>query len=209
MKKRKNILSVATICLTALFLVGCSNNSNGNKSDSNNPKSSQKAKKTNTQKTSFRKSFDKFQVGDVMQQGNGGSTLKDVKNILGQPNSISSTEVKGFKVKSYSWSKYGTTIIVQFSHKKAITKTVSGFKWSRNSTKLTLKAFNSIKTGSSYSTLVKTYGEPDGLNENVVLGKKNVTAVYFTGIKAKSAGANASFTFADDKLVSKTETNLK
>ena len=209
MKKRKNILSVATICLTALFLVGCSNNSNGNKSDSNKPKSSQKAKKTNTQKTSFRKSFDKIQVGDVMQQGNGGSTLKDVKNILGQPNSISSTEVKGFKVKSYSWSKYGTTIIVQFSHKKAITKTVSGFKWSRNSTKLTLKAFNSIKTGSSYSTLVKTYGEPDGLNENVVLGKKNVTAVYFTGIKAKNAGASASFTFADDKLMSKTETNLK
>ena len=144
-----------------------------------------------------------------MQQGNGGSTLKDVKNILGQPNSISSTEVKGFKVKSYSWTKYGTTIMVQFSHKKAITKTVSGFKWSWNSTKLTLKAFNSIKTGSSYSTLVNTYGEPDGLNENVVLGKKNVTAVYFTGIKGKNAGANASFIFADDKLVSKTETNLK
>ena len=209
MKKRKNVLSVAAICLAALSLVGCSNSSKGNKSDNNKPKSSQKAKKTNTQKTSFRKSFDKIQVGDVMQQGNGGSTLKDVKNILGQPNSISSTEVKGFKVKSYSWIKYGTTIMVQFSHKKAITKTVSGFKWSRNSTKLTLKGFNSIKTGSSYSTVVNTYGEPDGLSENVVLGKKNVTAVYFTGIKAKSAGANVSFTFADDKLVSKTETNLK
>ena len=39
MKKRKNILSVATICLTALFLVGCSNNSNGNKSANNKPKS--------------------------------------------------------------------------------------------------------------------------------------------------------------------------
>ena len=209
MKRRKNVLSVVAICLAALSLVGCSNSSSSNKSDNNKPKSNQKVKKTNTQKTSFRKSFDKIQVGDVMQQGNGGSTLKDVKNILGQPNSISATEIKGFKVKSYSWTKYGTTIMVQFSHKKAITKTVSGFKWTRHSTKLKLKAFNSIKTGSSYKALVNSYGEPDGLNENVVLGKKNVTAVYFTGIKAKSAGANASFTFADDKLVSKTETNLK
>ena len=102
MKKRKNILSVAAICLAVLSLVGCSNKSSNNKSNNNKPKSSQKAKKTNTQKTSFRKSFDEIQVGDVMQQGNGRSTLKDVKNILGQPNSISSTEVKGFKVKSYS-----------------------------------------------------------------------------------------------------------
>lgn len=144
-----------------------------------------------------------------MQQGNGGSTIKDVKGILGQPESVSSTAVKGFKVKSYSWTKYDTTILVQFSHKKAITKTVSGFKWTRSSNKLSLKAFNSLKDGSSYSTVVNAYGEPDGLSENVVLGKKNVNAVYFTGIKAKNAGASASFSFTDDKLVSKTQTNLK
>ena len=112
---------------------------------------------------------------------------------MGQPESVSSTAVKGFKVKSYSWTKYDTTILVQFSHKKAITKTVSGFKWNRSSNKLSLKAFNSLKDGSSYSTIANAYGEPDGLSENVVLGKKNVTAVYFTGIKAKNAGASASF----------------
>lgn len=207
MKKFKKILTVAATVMIALSLVGCSDNSS--KSGSSKPKSSQKVKKTNTQKTSFRKSYDKIKVGDVMQQGNGGSTIKDVKGILGQPESVSSTAVKGFKVKSYSWTKYDTTILVQFSHKKAITKTVSGFKWTRSSNKLSLKAFNSLKDGSSYSTVVNAYGEPDGLSENVVLGKKNVTAVYFTGIKAKNAGASASFSFTDDKLISKTQTNLK
>ena len=38
-----------------------------------------------------------------MQQGTGGSTIKDVKAILGQPELVSSTAVKGFKVKSYSY----------------------------------------------------------------------------------------------------------
>ena len=38
-----------------------------------------------------------------MQQGTGGSTIKDVKAISGQPESVSSTAVKGFKVKSYSY----------------------------------------------------------------------------------------------------------
>ena len=107
-----------------------------------------------------------------MQQGNGGSTIKEVKGILGQPESVSSTAVKVFKVKSYSWTKFDTAILVQFSHKKAIIKTVSGFKWARSSNKLSLKAFNSLKDGSSYSTVVNAYGEPDGLSENVVLGKK-------------------------------------
>ena len=100
MKKFKKILTVAATGMIALSLVGCSDNS---KSGSSKPKSSQKVKKTNTQKTSFRKSYDKIKVGDVMQQGTGGSTIKDVKAILGQPESVSSTAVKGFKVKSYSY----------------------------------------------------------------------------------------------------------
>lgn len=56
--------------------------------------------------------------------------------------------------------------------------------------------------------MVNAYGEPDGLHENVVLGKRNITVVYDTGINAKSAGANASFTYADNKLVSKTQTKI-
>ena len=144
-----------------------------------------------------------------MQQGNGGSTIKDVKGILGQPESVSSTAVKRFKVKSYSWTKYDTTILVQFNHKNAITKTVSGFKWTRSSNKLSLIAFKSLKDGSSYNTIVNAYGEPDGLSENVVLGKRNVTAVYFIGIEAKNAGASASFSFTNDEPVSKAQTYLK
>ncbi|MEB3365196.1 hypothetical protein SDC49_21670 [Lactobacillus sp. R2/2] len=48
MKKFKKILTVAATGMIALSLVGCSDNSS--KSGSSKPKSSQKVKKTNTQK---------------------------------------------------------------------------------------------------------------------------------------------------------------
>lgn len=51
MKKFKKILTVAATGMIALSLVGCSDNSS--KSGSSKPKSSQKVKKTNTQKNFF------------------------------------------------------------------------------------------------------------------------------------------------------------
>ncbi|WP_369916841.1 DUF3862 domain-containing protein [Lactobacillus sp. ESL0228] len=149
-----------------------------------------------------------MKVGDIAQQGAGGTSIDEVTTLLGQPTSTSTAKVSGFKVKSYNWTKSDTSILVQFFHKKAITKTISGFKWDRTSKKLDLKAFNKVKDDSSYESLVKSFGEPDGLNENVIMGQTNVTAVYMTGIKGKE-GANATFVFDNNKLTSKAQTDLK
>ncbi|AIS09052.1 hypothetical protein LACWKB8_0781 [Lactobacillus sp. wkB8] len=59
MKKFKKILTVAATGMIALSLVGCSDNS---KSGGSKPKSSQKVKKTNTQKTSFRNHTTKLKL---------------------------------------------------------------------------------------------------------------------------------------------------
>lgn len=206
--KFKKALSVVGVGLLAASMVGCSSNSSESKSSGNETKTTQPKKKKTEQKNTFRKNYDKIKVGDVAQQGNGGTSIDEVTALLGQPTSTSTTKVSGFKVKSYNWTKSDTSILVQFSHKRAITKTISGFKWDRTSKKLDLKAFNKVKDDSSYESLVKSFGEPDGLNENVIMGQTNVTAVYMTGIKGKE-GANATFVFDNNKLTSKAQTDLK
>lgn len=206
--KFKKALSVVGVGLLAASMVGCSSNSSESKSSGNETKTTQPKKKKTEQKNTFRKNYDKIKVGDVAQQGNGGTSIDEVTALLGQPTSTSTTKVSGFKVKSYNWTKSDTSILVQFSHKRAITKTISGFKWDRTSKKLDLNAFNKVKDDSSYESLVKSFGEPDGLNENVIMGQTNVTAVYMTGIKGKE-GANATFVFDNNKLTSKAQTDLK
>ena len=206
--KVKKALSVVGVGLLAASMVGCSSNSSESKSSGNETKTTQPKKKKTEQKNTFRKNYDKIKVGDVAQQGNGGTSIDEVTALLGQPTSTSTTKVSGFKVKSYNWTKSDTSILVQFSHKRAITKTISGFKWDRTSKKLDLNAFNKVKDDSSYESLVKSFGEPDGLNENVIMGQTNVTAVYMTGIKGKE-GANATFVFDNNKLTSKAQTDLK
>lgn len=206
--KFKKALSVVGVGLLAVSMAGCSSNSSESKSSGNETKTTQPKKKKTEQKNAFRKNYDKIKVGDVAQQGNGGTSIDEVTALLGQPTSTSTTKVSGFKVKSYNWTKSDTSILVQFAHKRAITKTISGFKWDRTSKKLDLKAFNKVKDDSSYESLVKSFGEPDGLNENVIMGQTNVTAVYMTGIKGKE-GANATFVFDNNKLTSKAQTDLK
>ena len=208
MNKFKKALSVVGVGLLAASMVGCSSYSSESKTNSTGAKPTQQKKKKTEQKTAFREKYDKIKVGDVAQQGNGGTSIDEVTALLGQPNSTSTAKVSGFKVKSYNWTKSGTDILVQFAHKKAITKTISGFKWSRTSKKLDLKAFNKVKDDSTYDALVKSFGEPDGLNESVVMGQTNVTAVYMTGIKGKD-GATATFVFDNNKLTSKAQTDLK
>ena len=206
--KFKKALSVVGVGLLAVSMAGCSSNSSESKSSGSETKTTQPKKKKTEQKNTFRKNYDKIKVGDVAQQGNGGTSIDEVTALLGQPTSTSATKVSGFKVKSYNWTKSDTSILVQFAHKRAITKTISGFKWDRTSKKLDLKAFNKVKDDSSYESLVKSFGEPDGLNENVIMGQTNVTAVYMTGIKGKE-GANATFVFDNNKLTSKAQTDLK
>ena len=158
MNKFKKALSVVGVGLLAASMVGCSSNSSKSKSSSTGTKTTQQKKKKTEQKTAFREKYDKIKVGDVAQQGNGGTSIDEVTALLGQPNSTSTAKVSGFKVKSYNWTKSGTDILVQFAHKKAITKTISGFKWSRTSKKLDLKAFNKVKDDSTYDALVKSFG---------------------------------------------------
>lgn len=207
----RKIISVlgATALVASLGLTGCSNSSNSNSSS----KSSKVSKKSNDNKIIFqdkelRSKFDQIKVGEIMNQGNGGSTETEVKKLLGSPTSTSSSKTNGIKTSSHVWNKGKVQITVAFVDHNAISKMITGFKWNGRPDKLDLKAYNHVKDGSSYDSLVKKFGEPDGLDESLIMGTRTVMATYITGVKG-DAGASAVFSFSNNKLTNKTQTDLK
>jgi hypothetical protein len=166
------------------------------KSSSNN--------KVITQNTEFRKAFDNIAVGDLMSHGDGGTALSDVEKALGKPSSTSTQDVQGVQIKNYIWSKGGVSITVEFNGDQAVSKGITGFKFSRTP-KFDLDAYNSLADGSSYDNVVSKYGEPDGLSEMIIGGEKTVSATWITGTK----GGTITLSFTNDSLTSKAQSGLK
>ena len=206
--KKKYLVAATGLALLGLSLSACSSNS----SKGNSEKTTEQSKKKNeviSQNKELREKFDQIKVGNFLSQGEGGSTIDEVKQLLGSPTSTTTTSSNGVKLKQLTWTKGAVTVAIQtLKSDKVVSKEITGFKWGKRDEKLTLGDFNNIADGSTYQSLVDKYGEPDGLHEANVAGTKITNAVWLTGIKGDD-GANATLSFENDKLTSKTQTKLK
>lgn len=171
---------------------------------SENNSSSSSSNKISAQNAALRKAFDNITVGDLMNHGDGGTTLDTVEKALGKPSATSATTVQGIETKNYIWSKGGVSITVAFNGDQAVSKHITGFKFSR-APKFDLDTYNSLEDGSLYDDVVSKYGEPDGLSEMIIGGNKNVTATWVTGTK----GGTITLEFTNDSLVSKAQSGLE
>lgn len=171
---------------------------------SENNSSSSSNNKISAQNAALRKAFDNITVGDLVNHGDGGTTLDTVEKALGKPSATSATTVQGIETKNYIWSKGGVSITVAFNGDQAVSKHITGFKFSR-APKFDLDTYNSLEDGSLYDDVVSKYGEPDGLNEMIIGGNKNVTATWATGTK----GGTITLEFTNDSLVSKAQSGLE
>jgi hypothetical protein len=209
--KFKKVALISAVVIAGLSLSACSSSNNENssaKSTQTSKKKSNSVDKTISQNKELRSKFDKIKVGDLMSQGKGGDTEKQVKALLGSPNSTTSSKTEGIKTSGASWTKGKVTITVAYVDKHAISKMITGFKWAGRPAKLDKKSFDAIADGSTYKSVIKKYGEPDGLDESLIMGKKTVSATWLTGVKGDT-GANAVLTFTNNKLTDKTQTDLK
>lgn len=210
MKLKKVALITATVA-AGLSLSACSssnNESSSAKSTQTSKKKSSSADKIISQNKELRSKFDQIKVGDLMSKGKGGDTEKQVKALLGSPNSTISSKTEGIKTSGATWNKGKVSITVAYVDKHAISKMITGFKWTGRPAKLDKKAFDAIADGSTYESVINKYGEPDGLDESLIMGKKTVAATWITGVKGDT-GANAVLTFTNNKLTDKTQTDLK
>src|SRR5699024_9473052 len=161
-------------------------------------------------KKAVRAVYDSVVVGDLMNNGEGGTTKDTVVNVYGNPASTSTTSINGMNVEQVTWigngNATGITVSIQFINNNATSKMISGFQFSRDS-KIGLTEFNNLTTGTSYNDVVNTLGEPDTTSESLISGSKSVTANWITGIKG-NVGANFVLQFTNDSLTSKSQSGL-
>lgn len=207
--KKKYLVAATGLALLGLSLSACSSNGS---SKGNSEKTTEQSKKKNeviSQNKELREKFDQIKVGNFLSQGEGGSTTDEVKQLLGNPTSSTTTSSNGVKVKQLTWTKGAVTVAIQtLDSNKVVSKEITGFKWGKRDEKITLGEFNNIADGSTYQDIVNKYGEPDGLHEANVAGTKITNAVWLTGIKSDD-GASATLSFENDKLTTKSQTKLK
>lgn len=207
------LLSVAT-------LSACSSSKTDNKNTSSSSSVEQTTSSTSETtasstsvdetKKAVRTVYDSVVVGDLMNNGEGGTTKDTVVNAYGNPASTSTTSINGMNVEQVTWigngNATGITVSIQFINNNATSKMISGFQFSRDS-KIGLTEFNNLTTGASYNDVVNTLGEPDTTSESLISGSKSVTANWITGIKG-NVGANFVLQFTNDSLTSKSQSGL-
>lgn len=207
------LLSVAT-------LSACSSSKTDNKNTSSSSSVEQTTSSTSSTtasstsvdetKKAVRAVYDSVVVGDLMNNGEGGTTKDTVVNAYGNPASTSTTSINGMNVEQVTWignsNATGITVSIQFINNNATSKMISGFQFSRDS-KIGLTEFNNLANGTSYADVVNTLGEPDTTSESLISGSKSVTANWITGIKG-NVGANFVLQFTNDSLTSKSQSGL-
>lgn len=73
--------------------------------------------------------FNKIECATISMttfQYEGGMTLNEVKDILGEPDNSTSSSVMGYTAIAYTWGDEKKNIIVSFYNNKAIVKTQVG-----------------------------------------------------------------------------------
>lgn len=207
------LLSVAT-------LSACSSSKTDNKNTSSSSSVEQTTSSTSETtasstsveetKKAVRSVYDSVVVGDLMNNGEGGTSKDTVVNAYGNPASTSTTSINGMNVEQVTWigngNATGITVSIQFINNNATSKMISGFQFSRDS-KIGLTEFNNLANGASYTDIVNTLGEPDTTSESLISGSKSVTANWITGIKG-NVGANFVLQFTNDSLTSKSQSGL-
>ena len=159
------------------------------------------------QAKALREKFDKIMVGDLTDEGNGGSSKPQVVELLGEPDMTTDSTIQDTEVEVDTWRRNLMVITVQFSLGRVVSKNITGFKWGQRPAKLTLEVFNNLETGSSYPAIVELIGEPDGYNESKINNRSLVTATWRTGLTG-GRGANAILLFRDGRLVDKSQAHL-
>lgn len=176
-------------------------------------------KKTSTSSTAksdttLKSNFDKIALGDILSNGDGGTSLEEVKGVFGEPDSTSETNLEGQTAKMMTWGspKGGdlmSSIVISFSNDKAVSKAVTGLKVGKHD-KATLEQFNAIATDGSFSEdqAKQEFGEPDGISDSIINGQKQSMLTWTKNVNG-DAGANFNITFDGGTATSKSQLNMK
>lgn len=213
------------IVLLAIAIVGSAYRAGKNDNNSENRTEQHSEKKSNTSESDFitddrgdqiskenatiLRAYNKIKLGDLAKSGEGGSSYKKIKKMLGSsPSDTSSSETSGIKTELDSWNFDGIAIIVTFVNHRAVGSSLTGLRWKRAKQTFNKSNFKKVSTNLTSDDILKKFGIPDEITQLFIFGKYQTKYTWFTGIKG-SLGANVSIDFVNTSVSGKSQTGLK
>lgn len=160
-----------------------------------------------------RTAFDKISVGS--NNGNGGTSLKQLEKDFGSPKLKSSRTVDNVRATMLVYSGVdndkNAAAIVELINNKVIYKELTGYQYTRKAV-ASLNDFNNKLTvnKTTYQEALKEFGKPDEYSVSTQNGTKVISAVWSSNLK-HSAKAKATMTlqFDNDVLVNKSQVSME
>lgn len=209
------ILAIVVLAIIGGSLGGSDDKQAAKDGDNGTEKAQKNASsESKTNDTALKDNFDKIVIGDILSNGEGGTSLEEVKGVFGEPDSTSETNIEGQTAKMMTWgSPEGgdimSSVVVSFSNDKAVSKAVTGLKVAKHD-KATLEQFNAVATDGSYTEdqAKSEFGDPDGISDSLINGAKQSMLTWSKNVDG-DAGANFNITFDNGVATSKANMGMK
>lgn len=213
------------IVLLAIAIVGSAYRAGKKDSNSENRTEQHSEKKSNTSESDFvtddrgdqiskenatiLQAYNKIKLGDLAKSGEGGSSYKKIKKMLGSsPSDTSSSETSGIKTELDSWDYNGISIIVTFVNQRAVGSSLTGMRWKRAKPTFSKSNFKKVNSNLTSDDVFDRFGIPDEITQLLIFGKYQTKYTWFTGIKG-SLGANVSIDLVNNNVSGKSQTGLE
>ncbi|MGT2887255.1 DUF3862 domain-containing protein [Streptococcus didelphis] len=204
----KKLLPVFLLSLSCLSLGACKTKENHpKKADSDNKPALNFQKKEETAHLDKRTSFEKIKVANAQGDFKGGSSLEDLKALYGEPSEHQEKPAGNVTLNAYTWVFDRVRIQANLFENSTIVKSISNFAYDRDYI-ISLKKYNQIKKGMSYSQVTSILTEPDDYTQASSSDKEQLQAIWISGLKATDKGANITLLFENNQLVEKSQKGL-
>lgn len=152
--------------------------------------------------------FNQIKLGRIATDFKGGSTIEEVKAMLGEPLSSEKVEAgKDIFLDSLNWQFDGVSITARFFENGAISKSISNFAFIRDA-KISLTDFEAIPEEEAYQKLFDQFGQPDVMSESVSSDSEQVQAIWTSNLYRDKTDAFMELTFENKVLVKKVQNGL-
>lgn len=199
------------LVIIVVIVLGGGLGGGSDKKDTNGGYSNASSKKDSSSKevnkeTISLEQFDKLQVGDLSNNGNGGTSYKDVVSAFGNPSSTTSSTVQGQTVEMDTWANLGgdyQSMELSFGgdgdDRALSSKSITSAKSILSGTKISQSEYDAITTDGSMklSDLVNKFGQPSIMSVYSIMNTETKTIVWSnvnsdlgTGISLTVSGDN-------------------
>lgn len=205
-KKKSKVGKWGLIVIAVFVVIGVATNMAGKNKDGATPTQASVSSATSSAASSS-KTEGKI-TSELYEKVALGASKDEVEAILGKGTEGASNEINGVKTEAVNYTGSGvmSSAVITYQSGKVTDKTEVGLYDKSKYPTIDLAKYDQVDTGMSYDQVKQIFGgDGEKDTEAQLLGNTSYGYIW----RGADGVSNATLTFSDDKLVSKTQISLK